>query len=119
MSGGHFQYSGFKIQEALDAIAEDAEVMKRFPSLVVLLSRLGETLYAMEHDLDWDLSSDSHIEDDVKYEEKVIWSLLDAAMRAAPDPWFPRGKWATIQAVDGRHDDEGEAVQRCRDGGGD
>lgn len=105
MSGGHFGYLGFKIQDALDTISTDPDVMERFPALAKILDELGPALYDIEHTIDWDFSGDSHIEDDRRWENEAIWDLLKVMMTGAPDPWFPRGKWATIQAVDGRHDE--------------
>ena len=75
MSGGHWDYSGFRIQMALEDIAEDEEVKKRFPNLAKALDLLGDALYDMEHELDYDLSSDSHIEDDEKWEKDMLLRL--------------------------------------------
>lgn len=61
MSGGHFNYSGGTIQLLLDAIAEDESVRGRWPQLASRLSELGQVLYDIEHDIDWDFSSDSAI----------------------------------------------------------
>ncbi len=108
MSGGHWNRLGFKIQDALDTIATDNEVVERFPTLAKILDELGHVLYDIEHDLDWDLSGDSYIKDDQRWEDEAIWSLLKVLMTRTPDAWFPRGKWATIQAVDGRHDERTE-----------
>jgi hypothetical protein len=63
----------------------------------------------MEHTMDWDLSMDSRIPDDGQFEQRAIFALLEPAMKAAPDAWFPRGKWATIQAVQARATPDTEA----------
>jgi len=104
MSGGYWDYSGFRLQEALETIADDEAVKTRWPELAQLLQDLGPILYEIEHDLDWDLSSDSSIKDDRQFSDAAIGKILEVAMKAAPDSWFPRGKWATIQAVQERKD---------------
>ena len=78
MSGGHWNYSGYRIQEALASIAEDPDVIERFPRLADALDKLADTLYRIEHALDWDLSSDESIENDAEYQSKAL-----AALRAA------------------------------------
>lgn len=102
MSGGHWDYSGFKLQNILENIAEDEEMKARWPDLAELFSDLGPVLYEIEHELDWHLSGDSIIKDNRKFSDAAIWKILEVAMKAAPDSWFPRGKWATIQAVQER-----------------
>jgi len=102
MSGGHFDYVGFRIGDGLDRIAGDAIVVRRFPTLAELLRELGGVLPRIEHELDLDLSADAYIADDRAFERRAVLSVFLAAMRAAPDAWFPRGKWATIQAIQGR-----------------
>ena len=108
MSGGHWNYSGFRIQDELHTIAEDPDVQERFPALSTLLLALGDAIYKIEKEIDWDLSSDSHIPDDPAFEAQALWAILEPAMKAAPDAFFPRGKWATIQAVQGRQERQPE-----------
>ena len=108
MSGGHWDYAGGKVQMLLDDIGDDEEVQRRFPNIAKLLIGLGSALYAVEHELDWDLSMDNAIKDDDEWERRHIHELLNVVMREVPDEWFPRGKWATIQAVEGRHSDEND-----------
>jgi len=91
-----------KVRDMLQGIGGDEEVMRRWPLLSKLLDMLGDALYEIEHEMDWDVSSDSHIEDDAGFEARAVWSLLEPAMKAAPDEFFPRGKWAMIQAVQAR-----------------
>ena len=57
---------------------------------------------AVERDMDYDLSGDSHIPDDEAFDRAAFAAVLDALLKAAPDAWFPRGKWATIQAIQAR-----------------
>lgn len=56
MSGGHWDYSGIKLERILLSIGQDAAVRERFPLLARTLEALGPTLWQIEHDLDWDLS---------------------------------------------------------------
>ena len=86
MSGGHWEYVGFKIQEDLKFIAKDEEAVKRWPILMKLLGELADTIYAMEHEMDWDLSQDSIIKDDKGFEMKhamAIFRSADAAVKKA------------------------------------
>ena len=75
MSGGHWDYAGHRIQEYLQEIGRDRQIRERFPSISHILVRLGETLYRLEHDLDWDLSGDSITKDDGAWEIEAIKEL--------------------------------------------
>jgi hypothetical protein len=77
MSGGHWNFSGYTIESMLSNIGEDGEVIKRFPELSKILIRLGEALCDIEHDLDCDLSGDSHIKDDAEFEQVSINKLRE------------------------------------------
>lgn len=57
--------------------------------------------------MDWDLSGDTKIEPDEDFNRKQFGTLLDELLKIAPDEWFPRGKWATIQAVQARAEEVG------------
>lgn len=104
MSGGHWQYAGAPIRDWLEQIAQDEDVKQRWPQVAELFAALGPIIYEAEHDMDWDLSSDHAIVDDSAFDEQVCHSILVAAMKVAHDRLFPRGKWATIQAVQERAD---------------
>lgn len=75
MSGGHWDYEGFRMRNHLENIGADREVKKRFPKLAKVLRELAIVLGNIDHDLDWDLSFDQTIKDDKKFEEKVIQKL--------------------------------------------
>jgi len=105
MSGGHWQYAGAKLRDALYAISEDPDVCTRWPGVGLLCAALGSALYTAEHEMDYDLSGDREIKDDAAFDAAFVWQVLEAAMKVAPDRLFPRGKWATIQTVQQRHDD--------------
>ena len=102
MSGGYWQYLGSRLNDACEQIAEDVTVLERWPRLAELLSALGPVLQKAEHAMDWDLSGDSPIDDDAAFQDIVCHAILEAAMKSADDRLFPRGKWATIQAVQER-----------------
>jgi hypothetical protein len=106
MSGGHWQYSGARLGNALYEISEDPDVCTRWPAVGSLCAALAYALYGAERAMDWDLSGDAHIEDDGAFQDAFVWSVLEAAMKLAPDRLFPRGKWGTIQAVQQRHDEQ-------------
>ena len=103
MSGGHFEYVGSLIQTNLAAIANDKIMKERFPILSELLQKLGNEIYRIEHCIDYDICGDTKLkESDVDVEKLFIGNLLEDCMKVAPDKWFPRGKWATIQAIQAR-----------------
>ncbi len=102
MSGGHFNYAQSTMRDALVQVAEDAEVQRRWPNTARVFNTLAMILYEREHEMDCDLSSDTRIENDMVFDDAVVGEILEAVMKVAPDGWFPRGKWATIQAVQGR-----------------
>ena len=102
MSGGNWDYVGSRIQNSLDEIANDHNVKERFSILSNLLKQLGTAIAKVEHDLDWDISGDKTVEKDDDFEKSAIADFLEVVMKNAPDEWFPRGKWATIQAVQSR-----------------
>ena len=87
---------------ALEEIAMDKDVQQRWPRIAALFDGLGSILYDAEQDMDWDLSADARIKDDTLFEDQICHAILVLAMRAADDSLFPRGKWASIQAVQGR-----------------
>lgn len=100
MSGGHFDYSGFKLRDILEEIASDEEVKTRWPLLAAAFASLAPVLSDLDHDIDWDLSGDSSVGDDTEFDRKSIGKLVDVVLKAAPDDFFARGrKWITIQFI--------------------
>lgn len=77
MSGGHWNFSGYAIENMLYDIGKDGAVIKRFPGLSKIFISLGEALRDIEHDLDRDLSGDSHIDDDTEFERVSINKLRE------------------------------------------
>ena len=68
MSGGHFEYCQSRMRNCLERIAEDEEILQRWPRLAQRLDMLAHVLNDIIHDIDWDLSGDSIIEDDKQFE---------------------------------------------------
>ena len=81
MSGGHFSYSGYRIEDGLDEIANDPEVKKRFPKLSKVLLELGSVLSEIEHDIDWDLSGDTALTSDIEFEYEALTKLFNVISR--------------------------------------
>ena len=102
MSGGHWGYGHSVVRDHLDTVGADPQVIARWPLLATLWRQLAEIVYDEEREMDYALSGDTGISDDRAFECAAVGRILDMAMKAAPDAWFPRGKWATIQAVQGR-----------------
>lgn len=81
MSGGHWDYSGYPIQTRIEAIANDPQVRKRWPRTAAVLKALAPVLYEIEHDMDWDLSSDTLIINDSEFDDgawEKIWCAAHA-----------------------------------------
>jgi hypothetical protein len=75
MSGGHWDYSQFTIEEKLREVGEDEEVAKRFPPTAKIFLEFGELLGKTVHALDWDLSGDSSVEHDELFSYDFIRKL--------------------------------------------
>jgi len=97
MSGGHWDYEGFRLQQGLLTVGQAQEL---WPLTTQAFVALANPLFDAEHEMDWAMSGDtnpSEVDDTAMFK-----ALLEALMKIAPDSWFPRGKWATIQAVQDR-----------------
>jgi hypothetical protein len=73
-----------------------------------MFETLAGVLYATEHAMDWDLSADAT---NPHTDEQMAGMILDAVLKVCPDEWFPRGKWATIQAFQERANREAAKVE--------
>ena len=49
MSGGHWEYVGFRLRDGLESMGGDEQLIARMPHLAKALFDLGEALYAIEH----------------------------------------------------------------------
>lgn len=83
MSGGRWNYAGYRIQDGLTAVALDREVERDCPVLSGVLDQLGQVLYRVEHQLDWHYSSDSRIPDMAAFEAEILEALRDAVNRGS------------------------------------
>jgi hypothetical protein len=75
MSGGRWDYCGSHLRDILTQIGEDPEVQKRWPLTAEALLVLGEDLYQIEHDMDWDLSCDILIKNDRHFDLQCMRKL--------------------------------------------
>lgn len=102
MSGGTWNYCGPNLKHDLQLIADD--VASRWPTIAEILSNLGDVLEKAEHDMDWCLAGDTIVENDPQFDSMVAGAILDTVLKASPDRFFERGKWATIQAFQANSD---------------
>lgn len=72
MSGGHWEYKQYQVEELLSDIGRDPDVSNRFPKLAKVFSKMSKLLGEVIHELDWDLSADSSIDDDEKFDNNFI-----------------------------------------------
>lgn len=91
MSGGHFGYGGFRIQQAMNAVAEDEDVKARWPKLAQMFEVLAEELYNLEHDIDWCLSGDTSIDDDAEFDRVSVEKVLTLVQLAQLGPCHAPG----------------------------
>jgi len=78
MSGGHWDYAGSRIKYELEGIAADGDLQGDAPRLAIVIGKLANILYRIEHDLDWHYSSDSSIRDFAAFEKKALAELQAA-----------------------------------------
>ena len=75
MSGGHWNYVQYKIGDELRNIGGSGDVILRFPKLAQIYRDFGSLLESNIKELDWDLSGDTIIKDDLEFEKKFIEDL--------------------------------------------
>lgn len=80
MSGGQWEYVGQRIMYDLALIAETSDVVERWPEVARAIEGLGDAIYEIEHDADWDLSADRPIEDDGEWQAEAVGRLLAAVL---------------------------------------
>jgi len=78
MSGGHWDYGQFRMQEVLEMVSRDSDVVLRFPQVAGVLHALSTELGNLVHELDYDLSGDSSISDDREWEVQALLKLEEA-----------------------------------------
>lgn len=84
MSGGHWGYAGWRIRDSLQEIFEDKIALKRWPTISKIFENLAEIIYHSVHEMDSDISGDSHILDDKKFDIWIAREILAAVVEACP-----------------------------------
>ena len=102
MSGGTFDYAGSICRDHLEEVGTHPDVQRRWPLTAQVFKGLADILYDTEYTMDYDLAGDTRIPSDAAFDMATVGAVLTWLMKVAPDEWFPRGKWATIQAIQGR-----------------
>lgn len=69
MSGGHWDYRQYQLRELLEDIGNDGAVVQRLPKLAQIFRGFGRLFDNTIHMLDWDLSGDTSINNNVGDEE--------------------------------------------------
>lgn len=75
MSGGHFDYKEMDIYCLLKDICEDRDFKKKYRNFQRILKKLNKIIYYSLHNIDYDLSCDTSIEDVDKFEMRIINKL--------------------------------------------
>lgn len=75
MSGGHWDYNHDIIEDELFKVAQDFEVIRRFPKLGSVLASLAVSLSEIVKEIDWDISGDASIDDDKRFQDESIKKL--------------------------------------------
>lgn len=75
MSGGHWEYRQYSVKDLLLDVGNDGKLLQRMPKLCQVFRSLAVLLDDTVHDLDWDLSSDTLIEDDEEFQSQFIKKL--------------------------------------------
>ena len=75
MSGGHWNYNQYKLEDYLKEVGLDGEIINRFPKIAQVFTGFGKALGKIMKDLDWDLSGDSSIKNDKEFEFNAIREL--------------------------------------------
>ena len=76
MSGGHFDHIQYRVEEGLSEFGRNSEVRERWPKLAKTLRGLSSVVGEVLHDIDWDLSGDSTV--DENFEAKSISKFQSA-----------------------------------------
>ena len=77
-------YSGYRIQNALDQIAQTPDVVRRWPRTAKALDRIAVVLYDIEHDMDWCLAGDTILPNDSAFDAQCLARLQESIMENLP-----------------------------------
>lgn len=83
MSGGHWNYEGFKCVEHLKNIGNDGEVIQIVPKLAQVFRDLADIVEAVDYELDKHLSGGRIIEDIYKFELNFLSTVNKAINKKA------------------------------------
>ena len=81
MSGGHWDYKQFNLDAILKEVGTDRDVILRFPKLAQVFYDLASALNNIMHNLDWNLSGDTEIKNDKKFEDDAITKIRSITNR--------------------------------------
>lgn len=77
MSGGRFDYCGTRIRDDLLLIAQDRDVVRRWPQLAERLAAIANSIAQIEREIDLELSGDRSLGmDDARYETRALLRLF-------------------------------------------
>ena len=74
MSGGHWNYNQSRLEEILSEVGQDWS-HTRWPQTMATLRALAPVLADIIGDMDWDLSGDSSISDDIAFDAESMKKL--------------------------------------------
>ena len=87
MSGGHWDYAGYKLLDTLNDIGHDGYARDLWPLTTAAFQALAKPLYDAEHAMDWALSGDT---DPAKVNDREMFlSLLNALKEVSFDIVLP------------------------------
>jgi hypothetical protein len=95
VSGGTLDYLSCKFEDAALAIETEPDYVKQWPMTCKVMAALLRAMSRVEHSMDWDVAGDAAAE---RSDNQMTGDILIEFLRVLPDEWFPKGKWATIQA---------------------
>lgn len=75
MSGGHWDYEQNRIRNVLEIVGNDGKIIQKAPKIAQVYRSLATILENNMHAMDYDLCSDSEIEDWKSFEKKFIEQL--------------------------------------------
>jgi hypothetical protein len=78
MSGGHWDYKQFEVRDGLQMVGNDRQIIQKAPKIAQIYRSLATILEDNMHQMDYDLSGDSSIEDWKAFEKKFIEQLWKA-----------------------------------------
>lgn len=85
MSGGHWDYLQYKIEDAGITISSDEAVRTRWPQTGAVIRNVLLAVGKAEHDMDWDLSGDAVIRDDAEFDRQTALAIIRAGIDALAD----------------------------------